>query len=141
MGRRAAPSPESPKESDKPLPETQQRPGTSGTENLLMTTRREASEQFQKAQRAEKSYRSKKRATAARANFREAKGHFKDSASHLKSGVAMTWGAVRAAPYIWSQKSDERKRARTAAKKKKLQEELARENGEEGDAEKPDKTS
>ncbi|KAI9902780.1 hypothetical protein N3K66_002132 [Trichothecium roseum] len=144
MGRRLSPPSEASNESDdvnsnssRPLPEATQkkRPGTSGTENLLMTTRREASQNLQKAQRAERAYRSKKRAAAARAGFREARGHFKEARGHLRSGFALMWSAARAAPYVWSQRGEERRRARSEAKRKQLREELAREGGDEGEGE------
>ena len=111
-----------------PAEEEKTRPGTSGTEVLLVSTRREAAQKFQKAQRAETTYRSKKRATAARRDFKEAKGHFKDSARSFKLGAKMLFGSVKSIPYIMGQKKDERRRARAAASKKKLEEQLAKQN-------------
>lgn len=113
-----------------PVEEEKPRPGTSGTEALLVTNRREARQHYQNAQRAEHSYRAKKRATAARNDFQDAKDHFKESARHFKTGVGMIFGAVKSIPYIYGQKQDERRKARAAASKKKLEERLAKQSGD-----------
>lgn len=102
------------------------RPGTSGTENILMTSRRQAAQEFQKAQKAEQNYRSKKRATVARKNYHEAKAHFKESGHHFKLGFKMLSGAVKAIPYIFAEKKEERRRVRAAASRKRLEERLAK---------------
>ncbi|KAK8051270.1 hypothetical protein PG993_002655 [Apiospora rasikravindrae] len=119
--------------SEKPLPTP--RPGTSGTENLLITNRRQASEQFQKAARAEKAYRAKKHATAARANYNETKAHFKEARTHFAQGCKGVFSVVRAIPYLVSEKKEARRRARDTARrqrdlerKKKLEEALARQH-------------
>ncbi|KAK8042729.1 hypothetical protein PG994_013212 [Apiospora phragmitis] len=119
--------------SEKPLPTP--RPGTSGTENVLITNRRQASEQFQKAARAEKAYRAKKHATAARANYNETKAHFKEARAHFARGCKGIFTVVRAVPYLVSEKQEARRRARDQARrqrdlerKKKLEEALARQN-------------
>lgn len=134
------PVPSTPGEDEKPLPLA--RPGTSGTEMLLMTNRRQASERFQKAQRAEKAYRAKKRATAARQDFKDARAHFKESFVHLKEGVRMTFGVVKSAPYIYGEKreqkraeGDQKKKAKALEKRKKLEERLAREANEDSEDE------
>lgn len=123
------------------IPPPLARPGTSGTENLLMTNRRQASQQFQKAQRAERAYRAKKRATAARQGFNDARGHFSESLSHFKQGVKMLFRVVKSVPYIYGEKreqqrreADQKRKMRALAKKKKLEEKLARE-GADADAE------
>ncbi|KAK6827874.1 hypothetical protein PG990_009514 [Apiospora arundinis] len=119
--------------SEKPLPTP--RPGTSGTENVLITNRRQASEQFQKAQRAEKAYRAKKHATAARENYNETKAHFAEARTHFAQGCKGIFAVVRAVPYLVSEKREARRRARDAARrqrdlerKKKLEEALARQH-------------
>lgn len=119
-------------EPEKPLPTP--RPGTSGTENLLITNRRQASEQFAKAQRAEKAYRAKKHATLARHNYNETKTHFKEAFSHLKLGAKGLFAVVKAVPYLLGEKrenarnkSDAKKRQRAMDQRKKLEEVLARE--------------
>ncbi|KAF7560608.1 hypothetical protein G7046_g3533 [Stylonectria norvegica] len=120
---------------EKPLPPP--RPGTSGTEVLLVTNRRQASVRYQKAQRAEKAYRAKKRATAARHDFRDARGHFKESARHFKDGVKTVFVVVKSVPYIFGEKreerriqADEKNKARAITKRKKLEEKLAKEADE-----------
>ncbi|KAK9420634.1 hypothetical protein SUNI508_00725 [Seiridium unicorne] len=116
------------------------RPGTSGTENLLITNRRQASEQFIKAQRAEKAYRAKKQATLARHNYNETKAHFKESASHFKLGVKGLISVVRAIPHLIGEKREERRkqaeakrRQRDLEKKKKLEDALARQSPDTAD--------
>jgi hypothetical protein len=109
-----------------PAEEEPKRPGTSGTENLLMTSRRQAAQEFQKAQKAEQTYRSKKRATVARKNYHDAKEHFKECGRHLRLGMKMMLGAVKSIPYIFAEKKDERRRARATASRKRLEERLAK---------------
>lgn len=109
-----------------PADEEPKRPGTSGTENLLMTSRRQAAQEFQKAQKAEQNYRSKKRATVARKSYHDAKEHFKECGRHLKLGIKMMFGAVKSIPYIFAEKKEERRRTRAAASRKKLEERLAK---------------
>lgn len=120
-----------------PVQEEKPRPGTSGTEALLVTNRREAAQHYQKAQRAEHSYRAKKRATAARRDYHDAKGHFKESARHFKTGAKMMFGAIKCFPYIFGEKNEERRKKKTMAERKRLEEQLARQNddGEDDDAE------
>ncbi|KAL6862707.1 hypothetical protein ACO1O0_002944 [Amphichorda felina] len=118
------------KAEDSEVIEEKLRPGTSGTENLLVTNRREARQHYQKAQQAEHLYRAKKRATAARRDFQDARRHFKESAGHLKMGVKLMFGAVKSAPYILGQKRDEYRKSRASAAKKKLEERLARQSGD-----------
>ncbi|KAF7557449.1 hypothetical protein G7Z17_g652 [Cylindrodendrum hubeiense] len=117
------------------------RPGTSGTENLLMTTTRQASEHYSKAQRAEKAYRAKKHATLARANYNETKAHFKDGFSNLWQGIKGIFSVLGSIPYLISEKRENRRRAadmktreRNLERKRKLEEALAKEEGleEEG---------
>lgn len=117
-------------EASPPTEEDKPRPGTSGTEMLLTSNRREASKQFQKAQRAENTYKAKKRASAARRDFQSAQHHFRESARHLKAAASMTLASIKAVPYMFREKTEERRRARNAATKKKLEERLARESGE-----------
>lgn len=128
-------------DTEKPLPS--ERPGTSGTENLLITSRRQASEQYIKAQRAENAYRAKKHATLARHNYNETKGHFKEAGSHFILALKGTVSVVKGVPYLFREKQEDRRRQADAKKrerhmeqKKKLEEALAKEAGEneEGDS-------
>lgn len=48
------------------------RPGTSGTEMLLVNNRRRASHRLKEASRKERDYKTKKRSASARANYNEA---------------------------------------------------------------------
>lgn len=107
------------------------RPGTSGTEMFLTSNRLEASKQFEKAQKAEQTYRAKKRATAARTGFQSAKRHFKESGRHLKAAITMTFASIKSLPYMLSDRKEERRRARQAAKRKKLEEHLARQSADD----------
>ncbi|ETS82591.1 hypothetical protein PFICI_04467 [Pestalotiopsis fici W106-1] len=140
----AAASPSSP-DDEKPLP--LKRPGTSGTENLLITNRRQASEQYLKAQRAEKAYRSKKHATRARESYNETKTHFREAFSHFGQGFKGIFSVIKAIPYLVGEKreqrrkaADSKKRQRDMERKKKLEEALARQSheddGEDQDEEK-----
>lgn len=122
------------------------RPGTSGTENLLMTTTRNASVQYSKAQRAERAYRTKKHATLARANYNETKANFKDGFSHLWKGVKGAFSVIKAIPYLIGEKRENRRqiadakaRQRDLERKKKLEERLAREAGDDKESETPAK--
>ncbi|KAH9887759.1 hypothetical protein F4778DRAFT_786134 [Xylariomycetidae sp. FL2044] len=119
---------------EKPLP-LPKRPGTSGTENLLITNRRQASENFARAQRAEKAYRAKKHASLARQRLDETKGHFREALSHLKQGFGGLLSVVKAVPYLVGEKrearrrkAEARRRQRHLEQKKKLEEELARQS-------------
>ncbi|KAK7424504.1 hypothetical protein QQX98_000469 [Neonectria punicea] len=143
-GKETALDPPSPL-SDKDTPTA--RPGTSGTENLLMMTRKEASEQYIKAQRAERAYRSKKHATLARANYNEAKAHFRDAVSHFRLGVKGMISVTKAAPYMLGEKQEQRrrkaeakKRERTLERKKRLEEALAKGQADEESEDKPEKS-
>jgi hypothetical protein len=131
------------KESEKPLPEPSseaQRPGTSGTEMLLTTNRRRASEKFQQAQRAERTYKAKKRSQIARVDAVDARMHFKEAARHLGIGLKMTFSVVTKTPYFFAVKTEERRakseeerKKKSAERKKRLEEALARENALESD--------
>jgi hypothetical protein len=126
------------KNGEKPLPQPDERPGTSGTELLLVTNRRRASERYQQAQRAERTYIAKKRSEAAKTNLMTAKEHFGQSFHHLKQGFGLSFAVVRSVPYYFSKnnearrmKADERKKRRLAEIRKALEEELAREEARE----------
>ncbi|KFA50705.1 hypothetical protein S40293_07833 [Stachybotrys chartarum IBT 40293] len=110
---------------EKPLPEP--RPGTSGTEALLVSNRRQASHQFQRAQRVERAYRARKRATAARRDYQVARDHFKEALRHLREGLVVAGRCAGALPYVVGEK----RRQRALARKNRLEERLARETGEE----------
>ena len=133
---KAAEPPPPPPEHEKPLPTTEspKRPGTSGTEALLVLNTRRASERFQQAQRAEKTYKAKKRSTVARTNLNEAKTHYREGFEHLRTAVKLTFAVARMSPYLLSEKkeqrqlkADEKKRRRAQERSKKLEEQLARE--------------
>ena len=87
---------------EKPLPEP--RPGTSGTEDLLVTNRRRASQVYQQSLQAEKAYKAKKRASYARRDFQSARGHYREGFHHLKEAIKMTFNFARFSPYIFSEK-------------------------------------
>jgi hypothetical protein len=120
---------------EKPLPTP--RPGTSGTENLLVTNRRRASENYAKAQRAEQAYRTKKRAATARRDYHGAREHFSESFKHFKAGMRMSFTVVKSAPYILGErreqslaKAEVKKKEKALERKKKLEEKLARESAD-----------
>lgn len=120
---------------EKPPPEP--RPGTSGTENVLMAQTQIASQNYQKAHRAETVYRAKKRAGVARRDFKSAREHFGQAASHIKQGLRLTFSAAKSAPYIFGEKREqgrikagEKKALRALDKKKKLEEKLSKEAAE-----------
>lgn len=121
---------------EKPLPANpdSSRPGTSGTEMLLVTKRRHASERYQAAARAERTYKAKKRSAAARRDYASAREHFRAAARHLGQGIRMTFSVLHSAPYVISektearrQKADESRKAKALEKKKRLEEQLAKE--------------
>ncbi len=119
----------------KPSPDQteKKRPGTSGTEIALVSSRRRASENYQKAQRAERAYVAKKRCATGRANYNEAKSHFKESGTHLKQGMQLILGVVKCMPYVVNErreqrqvKTDAKRRQRALEQKKRLEAALAR---------------
>lgn len=130
------------KDAEKPLPDpNSQRPGTSGTEMALMTNRRRASEKYQQAQRAERTYVAKKRSATARAARTEAKAHFREAARHLRLALRLSVSVVKNTPYLVSEraearraKADEAKRTKTLEKRKRLEEALARESAASSEA-------
>jgi hypothetical protein len=119
-------------EEDQPLEVPKTRPGTSGTENLLTTNRRQASANFQRAARAERAYKAKKRSAAARTSASEARTHFAEAARHFARGIKKSFGVLGSLPYVFGEweesmraKQDEKKRERAVAQRKKLEEQLA----------------
>ncbi|RYP21786.1 hypothetical protein DL765_002011 [Monosporascus sp. GIB2] len=113
------------------------RPGTSGTENLLITNRRQASEQLARARRAEEAYRARKHAALARQHYDETRSHFREAASHLRLGLRGVLAVVRGVPYLVREKREERRRKvdarqrqRALEKKRRLEEALAREESD-----------
>ncbi|KAI5465068.1 hypothetical protein BGZ63DRAFT_379293 [Mariannaea sp. PMI_226] len=113
-----------------------ERPGTSGTENLLITNRRQASQQYIKAQRAERAYRTKKHATLAHANYNETKAHFHQAFFHFKLAMKGFFSVLKSAGYLIGEKrenrrqiADTKKRQKNLEKKMKLEEVLAKEEG------------
>lgn len=134
-----APPKEAAKDAEKPLPDPSssqpQRPGTSGTEMVLTTNRRRASEKYQQAQRAERTYVAKKRSAIARADRAEAKTHFREAARHLRLALRLYFSVVKNSPYLLTEKgeamrakSEEARRKKALEKRKKLEEVLARES-------------
>lgn len=122
----ARPTP-TPQADTKPLPsptilpvQPAQRPGTSGTEAALKTSRRHASQQFRQAERAERAYRAKKRAAATRANYGDAKDHFKQAREHFGLGVKLLVAVVKGWPYVLREKKEGRRLKREEAKRKKV---------------------
>lgn len=137
-----SPEPTGASTTSKPLPEPSeqqpQRPGTSGTEAALKTSRRRATEQLRHAERAERVYRAKKRAAATRANYTEAKAHLRQAREHLGLGVRLLVAVVKGTPFVVREKWEGRRVQREEAKRKKvmemkrrLDEKLASGGGEE----------
>ncbi|KAI1360092.1 hypothetical protein F5Y08DRAFT_55703 [Xylaria arbuscula] len=133
---------------------THKRPKSAGTINLLVETRRQASDDYARAQRAEKSYRMRKNATIARTTLRETKSHFSQGFKHLGQGFKGLFAVTRAVPYLlgerqdaWRRKSEAKKRMRAEDMRKKLDDKLARkyagaeDDGEEGEGAEGDKKS
>ncbi|KAK5635674.1 hypothetical protein RRF57_011386 [Xylaria bambusicola] len=122
---------------------------STGTINLLVETRRQASDDYARAQRAEKAYRMRKNATIARSALRETKTHFIEGFKHIGQGLKGLFTVIRAVPYLIGEKqeisrrrSEVKKRARAEDMRKKLDEKLARkyagveeetEEGEDGE--------
>lgn len=111
-----------------------QRPGTSGTEMLLVNNRQRASVRLRDAQRKERAYKTKKRSSAARANWTQAKQHFREGLSHNANGMRLTWRVVSSVGYLFRAKNDklkaeaeEKRKMRAADKQRKLEEKLRRE--------------
>ncbi|KAI3325218.1 hypothetical protein HD806DRAFT_469406 [Xylariaceae sp. AK1471] len=126
---------------EKPLPKQHGRHKSTGTINALVETRRQASDQYMRAQRAEKAYRARKNATIARNTLTETREHFKEGCKHFGLAFRGLVAVVRAVPYlagekrdIWRRKVEGRKRKRAESQRKKLEEKLAREypDGDEG---------
>ncbi|KAI3398022.1 hypothetical protein diail_9999 [Diaporthe ilicicola] len=119
-----------------------QRPGTSGTEMLLVNNRQRASVRLRDAQRKERAYKTKKRSTQARANWAQAKQHFREGLAHNTEGARLAWRAVACVGYLFRAKNDrlkaeaeEKRKLRAADKQRRLEEKLRREKelAEKGD--------
>ncbi|RGP61282.1 hypothetical protein FLONG3_10591 [Fusarium longipes] len=122
------------------------RPTSSGTMILLATTRKEASEQYAQAAKAEKAYRTKKKATLARANYNETKEHFREAFSHFKLAFVGMFSVIANFTYLISEKRELRKQAaekkaheKALERKKKLEEQLAKAEAAEAGEDKKDK--
>ncbi|KAI0444174.1 hypothetical protein F4803DRAFT_512260 [Xylaria telfairii] len=109
------------------------RRGSKGTIDLLVQTRRIASDEYTRAQRAERAYRARKNATIARNSLRETKTHFSEGFKHLFLGVKGLVDVVKGVPYlfgerrdIWRKKRETIKRERAEEMRKKLDEKLAK---------------
>ncbi|RWA04420.1 hypothetical protein EKO27_g10684 [Xylaria grammica] len=127
-------------------PQQHKRRKSTGTINLLVETRRQASDEYMRAQRAERAYRMRKNATMARTTLRETKSHFRQGFEHLGKGFKGLLAVARAVPYlagerreIWRRKAEAKKRMRAEEMRNKLEKKLAREyagaEGEEEEAE------
>jgi hypothetical protein len=136
--------------SEKPLPGSPEgsvtepkRPGTSGTELLLTTNRRTASEQYAAAQRAEAAYKAKKRSAGARQHRIEAKDHLKQGTWHLKEFVKSSVKMVAAVPWMlrgWREgrqdRNEEKAVARFEKKRAKMEEAIKKREAMKGKEEK-----
>ncbi|KAH7183653.1 uncharacterized protein B0J16DRAFT_165566 [Fusarium flagelliforme] len=117
------------------------RPASSATEILLTTTRKEASEQYAQAAKAEKAYRTKRKAKVARANYNETKEHFREAFSHFKLAFKGLFSVIGNFSYLISEKRENRKQAaekrtheKNLERKRKLEEQLAKAEAEAGTA-------
>jgi hypothetical protein len=114
-------------EKELPIP----RPGTSGTE-ALRWNRKQASNAFQRAQRAEQAYLARKRATAARDGLVECREHFKESRKHFAAGTMLFWRWMTALPSMGREKREswregkELKRRETLRRERERWERLAK---------------
>jgi hypothetical protein len=128
---RPTPTPVGPLPADttttKPLPsptippnQPAKRPGTSGTQAALKTSRRHASEKFRQAERAEHTYRAKKRAAATRANYADAKDNFKQAREHFGLGVKLLVAVAKGWPYVLREKKEGRRLKREEKKRRKV---------------------
>jgi len=113
--------------------ESNARPLSSATANILLQSRQESHENYIKAQRAEKAYITRKKVTLARANYDNTKTHFKEGFMHLAKGFKGIFAAIKAIPWLISEKREKTRlkreealRKRNLEKKKKLEEELAK---------------
>ncbi|KAK4103544.1 hypothetical protein N658DRAFT_522221 [Parathielavia hyrcaniae] len=147
MARPAAAAASPPSPDSKPLPDPtttttpipHQRPGTSGTEAALKTTRRRAMENLRQAERAERAYRARKRSAVTRANYADAGDHFRQAREHFALGVRLLAAVVRGWPYVLRDKrearrvrAEERKRVRVLEMKRRLDEKLGADSAERG---------
>jgi hypothetical protein len=105
------------------------RPGTSGTEMLLVTNRKQASQHFNAAKEAERTYKTKKRSAAARTNWSDAKAHLGQSGSHFSQGISALFRAMGDSKSVVSHnmneskaQNEEKKRVKAAEKRAKQEE-------------------
>ncbi|VUC28253.1 unnamed protein product [Clonostachys rosea] len=119
-----------PKEGDdENMPTEAEKRLTSNTEALLVMTRRDATEKLQQAQKAERTYKNRKRAGGGRESFKASRDHFKAAARELKLAFTTLFRGVKAVPNIVGDKKDQRRRSRMQASRKKLEEQLAKTEG------------
>src|SRR4051812_34535742 len=118
------------------------RPGTSGTEAALKTTRRQASATLKQASRAERVYRARKRSAASRANLIDAQDHLRQARQHFALGAKLLGAVVRGWPYVLREKwearrvkGEEEKRKKAVEKRKRLDERIAATAAVDGDDE------
>ncbi|KAI0196710.1 hypothetical protein EV127DRAFT_476766 [Xylaria flabelliformis] len=114
------------------------RRGSKGTIDMLVQSRRIASDEYARAQRAERAYRARKNATIARNSLHETKTHFAEGFKHLGLGVKGLIAVVKGAPYIlgerrdgWRKRREAKQRERAQQMRKRLDERLARKSSED----------
>jgi hypothetical protein len=105
-----------------------------------MTNRRQAVQQFIKAERAEKAYRAKKQAKIARHNYDSTKTHFVEAFSHLKLGILGILSVFKGIPHLISERREEKRRdadakrrLRNLEQKRKIEEALAQDSTTDGE--------
>jgi hypothetical protein len=111
----------------------------------LKVSRRKASEKFRQAERAERAYRAKKRSAATRANYVDAKDHFKQAREHFGLGVRLLTAVVKGWPYVLREKrearrlrGEEEKRKKVLEMKRRLDEKLGEGEAGEGSGKEED---
>jgi hypothetical protein len=141
-------------DASKPLPEAPEghelkRPGTSGTEVLLISNRRTAREQFEATQRAENAYKAKKRSAGARQHRTDAKMHFVETFKHSWGFIKSTGLMIASIPWMlrgWRAERQERNEMKASERYEKQKQKLeakmkksgsvkSREKGAEADGE------
>ncbi|KAI0205344.1 hypothetical protein F4808DRAFT_456337 [Astrocystis sublimbata] len=119
------------------------RRASKGTIDLLVHTRQVASDEYTRAQRAEKAYRARKNATLARTSLNETKTHFAEGFKHLGLGLKGIVTIIKGVPYIvgerkdtWRKNRESKQLERAETMRKKLDERIRRAGSEEGGSDK-----
>jgi hypothetical protein len=107
---------------DAPAEETPalSRPGTSGTELGLRESHQQARSAFQRAQRAEQTYRIRKQATAARTDKEAAVSHVKNAMQELRKSMRSGMRCLKLMPAVAKEKNQARQQ-KTELKQMELQ--------------------